>query len=179
LPADLGAGADHRAPGGAAVDPRAREHEHLHVQGQLAGVGDRRAGGDAGGEPARLGDVQAAAGLPPARRLLPRRHPALHRACRPRRESGHALLRAPRRQGEHRPQLMTTGEITSDLLHGGVTTLEIAAGAWAASATALLRSTPQLILLYLVFFGLPSLGIDVGGLTAAIVVLGVADASFN
>jgi len=98
---------------------------------------------------------------------------------------------------------MTTGEITSDLLHGGVTTLEIAAGAWAVSATvglafamardvgmlpvrlaaasvtALLRSTPQLILLYLVFFGLPSLGIDVGGLTAAIVVLGVADASFN
>jgi len=98
---------------------------------------------------------------------------------------------------------MTTGEITSDLLRGSIATLEIAGGAWAVSATvglafamvrdvgvlpirlatvavtAVLRSTPQLILLYLVFFGLPSIGVNVGGLTAAIVVLGVADASFN
>jgi ABC-type amino acid transport system permease subunit len=44
---------------------------------------------------------------------------------------------------------------------------------------AVLRSIPQLILLYLVFFGLPSLGVDVNALLAAIVVLGVADASFN
>jgi polar amino acid transport system permease protein len=98
---------------------------------------------------------------------------------------------------------MSTGELISDLLHGGVTTLKIAFGAWAVSAvaglllamvrdagalpvrvaatsvTAVLRSTPQLILLYLVFFGLPSAGIEVSGLLTAIVVLGVADASFN
>jgi His/Glu/Gln/Arg/opine family amino acid ABC transporter permease subunit len=98
---------------------------------------------------------------------------------------------------------MSTAEITRDLLDGAITTIEIAAGAWAVSATvglllavvhdagvravrvgttlliAVLRSTPQLILLYLVFFGLPSAGIDVGGLTTAIVVLGLADAAFN
>jgi len=98
---------------------------------------------------------------------------------------------------------MSHSEITRDLLHGAIATIEIAAGAWVVSAlvglvfalirdaavlpvrlvaiavTAVLRSTPQLILLYLVFFGLPSLGIDIGGMTTAIVVLGVADASFN
>jgi His/Glu/Gln/Arg/opine family amino acid ABC transporter permease subunit len=98
---------------------------------------------------------------------------------------------------------MTTQEIISDLLHGAIPTLKIATGAWLVSAVvglllamirdsavmplrllvavliAVLRSIPQLILLYLVFFGLPSLGVDVNALLAAIVVLGVADASFN
>lgn len=98
---------------------------------------------------------------------------------------------------------MSTADILHDLLHGIVTTFEIALGAWTVSAilglalaiardtgarpirwatvavTAVLRATPQLILLFLVFFGLPSVGITVGGLTAAIVVLGCTDASFN
>jgi polar amino acid transport system substrate-binding protein len=98
---------------------------------------------------------------------------------------------------------MTTHELVSDLLHGAIPTLKIATGAWVVSAVvglllavirdsavrpvrlivasliAVLRSTPQLILLYLVFFGLPSLGLDVNALLAAIVVLGIADASFN
>lgn len=98
---------------------------------------------------------------------------------------------------------MSTSEIIRDLLHGVVTTFEITAGAWAVSAvlglvfaiardtgarpirwlvigaTAVLRATPQLILLFLVFFGLPSLGITIGGLVTAIIVLGFTDASFN
>jgi polar amino acid transport system substrate-binding protein len=98
---------------------------------------------------------------------------------------------------------MTTHGIISDLLRGGILTLKIATGAWVVSAVvglflamvrdsamlplrllaaafiAVLRSTPQLILLYLVFFGLPSLGLDINALLAAILVLGVADASFN
>lgn len=98
---------------------------------------------------------------------------------------------------------MTDAELTRELLAAGITTLEIATGAWLVSAVvglflalardigilpvrvllslliAVLRSVPQLILLYLVFFGLPSLGYDVGGITTAILVLGVADASFN
>jgi His/Glu/Gln/Arg/opine family amino acid ABC transporter permease subunit len=98
---------------------------------------------------------------------------------------------------------MSEHALIVDLLHGGVLTLEIATGAWLVSAsvglilailrdsaipplrwliaalTAVIRSTPQLILLYLVFFGLPSLGFDVGALLTAVVVLGVADASFN
>jgi polar amino acid transport system permease protein len=98
---------------------------------------------------------------------------------------------------------MTTHELISDLLQGAIPTLKIATGAWVVSAVvglllalirdagvlpvrlliagliAVLRSVPQLILLYLVFFGLPSLGLDVGALLSAIVVLGIADASFN
>ena len=98
---------------------------------------------------------------------------------------------------------MTTHELIADLLHGAIPTLKIATGAWVVSAVvglllalirdaavlpvrllvsgliAVLRSVPQLILLYLVFFGLPSLGFDVGALLTAIVVLGIADSSFN
>lgn len=98
---------------------------------------------------------------------------------------------------------MSDAELTRELLEAGITTLKIATGAWFVSAIvglllalardgailpvrivlslliAVLRSVPQLILLYLVFFGLPSLGYDVGGMTTAILVLGIADASFN
>lgn len=98
---------------------------------------------------------------------------------------------------------MSTTEITYDLLRGIVTTFEVALSAWILSAVvglllatlydagarpvrwltiavvSVLRATPQLILLFLVFFGLPSLGVSVGGLTAAIVVLGITDASFT
>lgn len=89
------------------------------------------------------------------------------------------------------------------LVSGGITTVEIAGGAWgvsavfglmlallrdsplrplryiSASSAALLRSTPQLVLLYLVFFGLPSVGIAPSGLITATLVLGAADGSFN
>jgi His/Glu/Gln/Arg/opine family amino acid ABC transporter permease subunit len=89
------------------------------------------------------------------------------------------------------------------LLPGAVVTLEISIGAWAVSATlglilALLRDTgkplitlpatasveviraiPQLVILYIVFFGLSALGINLDSLTAAIVGLGVADAVFT
>jgi polar amino acid transport system permease protein len=98
---------------------------------------------------------------------------------------------------------MTNRELIVDLLRGGISTLEIAAGAWVISAIlglvlalvrdasarpvrvliatliAVLRSVPQLVLLYLVFFGLPSLGIDVSARLTAILVLGIADSSFN
>jgi His/Glu/Gln/Arg/opine family amino acid ABC transporter permease subunit len=98
---------------------------------------------------------------------------------------------------------MSTTSLTTELLHGGIETLKIASGAWAVSAaaglllavardaglwpvrmtvafaTAVMRSVPQLILLYLIFFGLPSVGINVSALLTAIVVLGLADAAFN
>jgi polar amino acid transport system permease protein len=94
-------------------------------------------------------------------------------------------------------------DLTTELLRAGVETLKIAFGAWAVSAaaglvlavardtgvwplkvliallTAVLRSIPQLILLYLIFFGLPSVGIDVSALLTAVLVLGLADAAFN
>jgi His/Glu/Gln/Arg/opine family amino acid ABC transporter permease subunit len=98
---------------------------------------------------------------------------------------------------------MSTSSMTSDLLDGLIETFKIAFGAWAISAvvglllaivrdaaiwpvrmtvavaTAVMRSVPQLILLYLIFFGLPSVGIDVGALLTAVLVLGLADAAFN
>jgi His/Glu/Gln/Arg/opine family amino acid ABC transporter permease subunit len=98
---------------------------------------------------------------------------------------------------------MSTPSMTSDLLNGLIETFKIAFGAWAVSAvvglllaivrdaaiwpvrmtvavaTAVMRSVPQLILLYLIFFGLPSVGIDVGALLTAVLVLGLADAAFN
>jgi His/Glu/Gln/Arg/opine family amino acid ABC transporter permease subunit len=93
--------------------------------------------------------------------------------------------------------------LTTELLRASIETLKIAFGAWIVSAvaglllalardagiwplkwliallTAVLRSIPQLILLYLVFFGLPAVGIQVGALLTAILVLGLADAAFN
>jgi His/Glu/Gln/Arg/opine family amino acid ABC transporter permease subunit len=98
---------------------------------------------------------------------------------------------------------MSTSSLTSDLLNGLIETFKIAFGAWALSAvaglllaivrdtaiwpirmtvavaTAVMRSVPQLILLYLIFFGLPSVGIDVSALLTAVLVLGLADAAFN
>jgi His/Glu/Gln/Arg/opine family amino acid ABC transporter permease subunit len=98
---------------------------------------------------------------------------------------------------------MSTSSMTSDLLDGLIETFKIAFGAWAVSAvvglllaivrdaaiwpvrmtvavaTAVMRSVPQLILLYLIFFGLPSVGIDVGALLTAVLVLGLADSAFN
>ena len=89
------------------------------------------------------------------------------------------------------------------ILPGAVVTIEISVGAWLVSATlglilAVLRDTrqplltvptsvsveviraiPQLVVLYIVFFGLGGLGINLDSLTAAIVGLGVADAVFS
>ena len=104
------------------------------------------------------------------------------------------------------PELLAVtsySSLSGEFLRAGIETLKIAIGAWAVSAvaglalavardaaiwplkvviallTAVLRSIPQLILLYLVFFGLPSVGIQVDALLTAILVLGLADAAFN
>jgi polar amino acid transport system permease protein len=95
-----------------------------------------------------------------------------------------------------------SGEILADLLRGGLTTLEIAAGAWLlaalfglvlallrdlgmtglrafqASLVVALRSVPQLVVLYLIYFGLGQIGIAVNSKLAAILALGLTDAAF-
>lgn len=97
----------------------------------------------------------------------------------------------------------TIQSIAPYILPGAVVTIEISLGAWLVSATlglilAVLRDTrqplltiptsvsvevvraiPQLVVLYIVFFGLGGLGINLDSLTAAIVGLGVADAVFS
>jgi His/Glu/Gln/Arg/opine family amino acid ABC transporter permease subunit len=89
------------------------------------------------------------------------------------------------------------------ILPGVIVTLEISVGAWIVSATlglvlALLRdarqplitlpatisvevvrAVPQLVVLYIVFFGLGTLGVNLDSLTAAILGLGVCDAVFS
>ena len=89
------------------------------------------------------------------------------------------------------------------ILPGALVTIEITVGAWLVSATlglalALMRDTrrplltipvsvsveviravPQLVVLYIVFFGLGTVGINLDSLTAAILGLGVADAVFS
>lgn len=89
------------------------------------------------------------------------------------------------------------------ILPGIVVTLEISVGAWLLSAVlglvlALMRDTkqplitmpasisvevvraiPQLVVLYLVFFGLSTIGLNLDSLTAAIIGLGIADAVFT
>ena len=89
------------------------------------------------------------------------------------------------------------------ILPGAVVTIEIAVGAWLVSATLglvlavmrdtrqplltvpvslsveVLRAIPQLVVLYIVFFGLGGVGINLDSLTAAIVGLGIADAAFS
>jgi polar amino acid transport system permease protein len=89
--------------------------------------------------------------------------------------------------------------IVTDLLRAGVVTLEIAFGAWlvgaivglgfaalrelnvplpVAPSIAALRSVPDLVLLYLVFFGLGQVGIRLGAVPSAILALGIAEAAF-
>ena len=89
------------------------------------------------------------------------------------------------------------------VLPGALVTIEISVGAWLVSASlglvlALARDTrkplltlpvtasieifraiPQLVVLYIVFFGLGTVGINVDSLTAAIVGLGISDAVFS
>jgi His/Glu/Gln/Arg/opine family amino acid ABC transporter permease subunit len=95
------------------------------------------------------------------------------------------------------------GDILTDLIGGGIITLQIAAGAWLVSAVLgllfaiprelglkvirvllpsvllSLRSAPQLVVLYLIYFGLGALGIEINSVVAAIVALGITDAAFT
>lgn len=98
---------------------------------------------------------------------------------------------------------MTFGEIVSELSTGATTTLVIAAGAWVVAAivglliaiarnfrvpvlaqaldagVTVLRSLPQLIVIYLLFFGLAGSGIRIGSINASILALGITDAAFT
>jgi His/Glu/Gln/Arg/opine family amino acid ABC transporter permease subunit len=89
------------------------------------------------------------------------------------------------------------------ILPGIVVTLEISLGAWVVSAVLglllavirdqrqplirlpatisveIVRAVPQLVVLYIVFFGLSTIGVNLDSLTAAIIGLGVADAVFS
>jgi len=89
------------------------------------------------------------------------------------------------------------------ILPGVLVTLEISVGAWVVSAALglvlavmrdtrkplitlpasisveVVRAVPQLVVLYIVFFGLGTLGINLDSLTAAIVGLGISDAVFT
>jgi len=93
-------------------------------------------------------------------------------------------------------------ELISELLRGGVVTLTVASGAWLLAAAVglilasandlgrsqvrgalsglnmLLRSVPQLVVVYLLFFGIGAMGIDLNPVVAAILALGVTEASF-
>jgi His/Glu/Gln/Arg/opine family amino acid ABC transporter permease subunit len=95
------------------------------------------------------------------------------------------------------------GEVFLDLLKGGIVTLQIASGAWLLAAALglllavlrdlgleaarmalswvvlALRSVPQLVILYLIYFGLGAVGIEVNSVLAAILALGITDAAFT
>jgi His/Glu/Gln/Arg/opine family amino acid ABC transporter permease subunit len=88
------------------------------------------------------------------------------------------------------------------LLPGALATIKIAGGAWLLALvigmlmsyvretgfrpllwlvngfTTLIRSIPELVMLYLVYFGIAYLGVRLDSLTAAIVALGVAESAF-
>ncbi len=89
------------------------------------------------------------------------------------------------------------------ILPGALVTIEISVGAWLVSAilglilavardtgkplitfpvaisVEIIRAVPQLIILYILFFGLGAAGINLDSLTAAILGLGIADAVFS
>src|ERR1700680_541896 len=93
--------------------------------------------------------------------------------------------------------------ILSDVLPGAAITLQIAAGAWIVSAVvglvlalaadsgrrfltfpvaasvSIVRSLPQLVILYVLYFGISQFGISLNSMIAAIVGLGIADAVFT
>ncbi len=95
------------------------------------------------------------------------------------------------------------GDILPYILPGAVVTIEISVGAWIVSAVLglilalardagtpllslptigsveVIRALPQLVVLYIVFFGLSTVGINIDSLTAAIVGLGLCDAVFS
>ncbi|MGE0239751.1 MAG: amino acid ABC transporter permease [Parvibaculaceae bacterium] len=98
--------------------------------------------------------------------------------------------------------MMSAGEIVMTLLKGLGVTLEIAVGAWILSVVlgivlgamedmgstalrwlarilvTLLRSMPQLVMLYLLYFGIGAWGLDVPGVVAAILALGITESAF-
>jgi len=97
---------------------------------------------------------------------------------------------------------MITGVI-ADVLPGAIVTAQITLGAWIISvvlglvvalvrngggpllafpvtgSVVLIRSLPQLVVLYIVFFGLGYFGINLSSLAAAIIGLGVAEAAYS
>jgi His/Glu/Gln/Arg/opine family amino acid ABC transporter permease subunit len=99
--------------------------------------------------------------------------------------------------------MSVTAEIFQDLLRGGVVTVEIAISAWMVAAAlglalavlrdlggaavrasvvsliTMLRSLPQLVVLYLLYFGVSALGVNVSSLVAAILALGITEAAFT
>ncbi len=98
---------------------------------------------------------------------------------------------------------MTAADILSELSTGATTTAVIATGAWVVAAVlglliaivrnfrvpvlaqaldagvTVLRSLPQLVVIYLLFFGLAGQGIRLGGTNACILALGITDAAFT
>ena len=98
---------------------------------------------------------------------------------------------------------MNFGQLLLLLLQGGLVTLQIAIGAWVVSVVlelvialsrdkggpfvgvpitvlvAFLRSVPQLVVLYLFYFGLGAIGIQIPSLLAAILAIGITEASFT
>jgi His/Glu/Gln/Arg/opine family amino acid ABC transporter permease subunit len=98
---------------------------------------------------------------------------------------------------------VTTDAILAELLTGATTTGLIAFGAWVVAAllglliavvrnlrppiiggvldgaVIVLRSVPQLIVVYLLFFGLGAIGLRLGGIVAVILALGITDAAFT
>jgi His/Glu/Gln/Arg/opine family amino acid ABC transporter permease subunit len=98
---------------------------------------------------------------------------------------------------------MNVEQVGVELLQGGVITLVVATGAWVVAAilglviaimhetrmrgtrwpilitTLTLRSIPELVLIYLLFFGLGEIGIQMSPIVAAIMSLGLVDAVFN
>src|SRR5713101_9285388 len=97
----------------------------------------------------------------------------------------------------------TIGDMVPYILPGALVTIEISVGAWVVSAVLglvlalardsrtpllslptvgsieVIRAVPQLVVLYIVLFGLSTIGINVDSLTAAIVGLGVSAAVFS
>jgi len=93
-------------------------------------------------------------------------------------------------------------DVLVDLLKGGLVSLQIAAGAWLLAAVlglvlaalrdlgiagvralqvslvVALRSVPQLVVLYLIYFGLGQIGVEVNSVLAAVVALGITDSAF-
>ena len=94
------------------------------------------------------------------------------------------------------------GDLFVDLLQGGVVTLQIATGAWVLGAmlglalsisvdlghgltrvavtavSTILRSVPVLVILYVLYFGLGYVGLNLSSLLAAILGLGIAESAF-
>jgi polar amino acid transport system permease protein len=95
------------------------------------------------------------------------------------------------------------GTLLPPLLRAGVVTLQVSAGAWVVGSVfglflaamrhlggrwaswlvitfvAIGRAIPQLIVLYLVYFGLPEIGINLTSIVAAILGLGITESAFT